>query len=274
MKSDKIQIRNLEVFAKHGLFPEENVLGQKFVISATLYTSIRNAGREDDLNQSIHYGEVSHLIKKYIEGHTFKLLETVVERLAEKLLLEIPGLERVKLNLQKPWAPVGLSLKTIAVEIERSWHTVYLALGSNMGDKQAYLNMGVSALAASPQCRVMRVSEFITTAPYGGVEQDDFLNGALVLKTLLTPEELLQLLHDIEQQAHRGREIHWGPRTLDLDVLMYDDLIWDTPELQIPHIEMHKRDFVLLPLKQIAPYLRHPIRQKTVTEMYDELNNR
>ena len=86
---DQIHIKNLEIFAKHGVFPEENILGQKFVVSATLYTSTRQAGQTDDLTKSIHYGEVSHFIRRFLEEHTYKLLETVAEKLAEELLLEV-----------------------------------------------------------------------------------------------------------------------------------------------------------------------------------------
>lgn len=89
---DEIRIKNLEVFAKHGVFPEENVLGQKFVVSAVLYTDTREAGKTDDLTRSIHYGEVSHFIRRFLEEHTWKLLETIAERLAEALLLETKGL--------------------------------------------------------------------------------------------------------------------------------------------------------------------------------------
>lgn len=188
---DKIHIKNLEVYAKHGVFPEENVLGQRFVISAVLYTDTREAGRTDDLTKSIHYGEVSHFIKKFMEEHTFQLLETVVERLAEEMLLTIPRLYKVQLELKKPWAPVGLPLETVSVEIERQWHRAFLALGSNIGDKKAYLEMGVNGIKETKGCEVIAVSDFITTAPYGGVEQDDFLNGAMEIRTLLTPEELL-----------------------------------------------------------------------------------
>lgn len=266
---DKIHIKNLEVFANHGVFPEENALGQKFVISATLYTETREAGRTDELTKSIHYGEVSHFIKRYMEGHTFKLLETVVENLAEKMLLEIPRLQGVRLELKKPWAPIGLPLESVSVEIERFWHTAYIALGSNMGDKEGYLNLAVEELRATKGCEVLAVSDFITTAPYGVLEQDDFLNGALKLRTLLPPEELLERLHEIESKANRERIIRWGPRTLDLDILLYDDIILDTPELHIPHIEMHKRDFVLIPLAQLAPWERHPILLKTVQELLD-----
>ena len=143
---DKITIRNLEIFAKHGVYPEENVLGQKFVISAVLYTSTRKAGMTDELGYSVNYGEVSHFIKKFVEGHTWKLLESVVEHLAEELLVSFPLLHRVDLEIQKPWAPVGLPLETVSVAISREWHTTYIALGSNMGDKRGYLDFAVEKL--------------------------------------------------------------------------------------------------------------------------------
>ena len=164
-----------------------------------------------------------------------------------------------------------LPLKTVSVEIERGWHKAYIALGSNMGDRKAHLQRGVELLQETEGCRVERVSDFITTAPYGYQEQEDFLNGCLELDTLLTPEELLERLHEIEQAEKRERKIHWGPRTLDLDIIFYDDLVLDSEALHIPHIEMHKRDFVLKPLNQIAPWVRHPLLKKTVREMAAEL---
>ncbi len=130
---------------------------------------------------------------------------------------------------------------------------------------------GVKGLQNTEGCVVERVSDFITTAPYGGIEQDDFLNGAMKIRTLLTPEELLRRLHEIEQEADRERIVRWGPRTLDLDILLYDDLILDTEELHIPHIEMDKRDFVLRPLCQIAPYACHPVRGLTAIQLLDTI---
>lgn len=268
---DKIHIKNLEVFARHGVFPEENALGQKFVVSAVLYTSTREAGRADDLAKSIHYGEVSRFITEFMEQNTFQLLETAAERLAEELLLNTEHLEKIRLEIKKPWAPVGLPLETVSVEIERGWHTAYIALGSNLGDKEANLRLGVEGLRSIRGCRVEAVSDFLVTAPYGGVEQDDFLNGAMKIRTLLTPHELLERLHEIEQEAKRERVVRWGPRTLDLDILLYDDLILDEEELHIPHIEMYKRDFVLKPLCQIAPYARHPVYNRTAAELLADL---
>lgn len=271
MKYDEIHIENLEFYAHHGVFPEETRLGQKFVVSLTMYVNTRAAGKKDDLELSVDYGAVSHFITEYMQKNTFKLIEAAAEHLAEELLCTYPLVKGVELELKKPWAPIGLPVKEVSVKISRCWHKAYLGLGSNLGDKKAYLDQAVESLGEDQSCRVKKVSGYLVTEPYGGVEQDDFLNACLQLETLLTPEELLERLHQIEQAAHRERVIHWGPRTLDLDILMYDDLIMDSEDLTIPHVEMHMRDFVLKPLKEIAPNLRHPVYHKTVSQLLQEL---
>ena len=271
---DKIEIKELEVFANHGVYPEENVLGQKFVISATLFTRTRLAGLTDELSASINYGEVSHMITDFLQKNTYKLLEAAVENLAEMLLLSLPLLKKITLRIEKPWAPVGLPLKTVAVEITRGWHTAYVAFGSNMGDKKKYLDDAIQGLRDMKEIVVEKVSEYLVTEPYGDVEQDEFLNGVLKMRTLLTPGELLVRLHQLEQAANRERIIHWGPRTLDLDILFYDQEIIDMPDLHIPHIDLHNRDFVLVPMNQIAPYLRHPVLNQTISQLLDSLLNK
>lgn len=270
-KFDEIRIEDLEVFANHGVFPEENTLGQKFVVSAILFTDTRQAGKTDDLTASIHYGEVSAFITQFLKEHTYQLLERAAEELAEALLLEWKRIEKISVEIKKPWAPIQLPLKTVSVKIERGWHTAYLALGSNLGDSRGYLDYAVKALDALPTSSVEKVSEYLVTPPYGVTDQPDFLNGCLKLRTLLTPHELLVEMNRIEKEAGRERILHWGPRTLDLDLIFYDDLISEEDDLCIPHVEMHKREFVLKPLEEIAPYKRHPANGKTVREMLEEI---
>lgn len=271
---DKIHIRNLEVFANHGVFPEETRLGQKFLVSLTMYMDTRPAGSSDDLSESVNYGDVSSFITSYMKEHTFKLIEAAAENLAEAVLLRYPLIDGLTLELKKPWAPVGLPLEDVSVEITRFWHNAYLGLGSNLGDKKGYLDQAVKSLDETRGCSVSKVSSYIVTEPYGGVEQDDFLNACLILRTLLSPQQLLDRLHEIEQAAHRERIVRWGPRTLDLDILMYDDMVMESENLIIPHVEMHLREFVLKPLAEIAPYKRHPVYQKTIAQLAAEICDR
>lgn len=151
---DKIKIQNLEIFANHGVFLEETKLGQKFLVSAVLYTDTKAAGMTDDLTKSIHYGEVSHFITDFMKKNTYQLIESAAEQLAQAMLLTIPNLKKVLLEIKKPWAPIGLPLESVSVEIERGWHEVYLSFGSNMGDREAYIKIALDALEHIRGCRL------------------------------------------------------------------------------------------------------------------------
>ena len=271
IKMDCIRIDNLEVFAHHGVLEEEKQNGQNFYVNAVLKTDLSKAGATDCLYDSTHYGEVCQQIEKSMTEQTYDLIERAAQKTAEDILLHFPLIQEVTLELRKPHAPIPMNFQSVSVQITRGWHKAYIAFGSNMGDKEAYIREALEALEHHPHFRNLRCSDFYHSIPYGGVEQDDFVNGALEIETLLSPYQLLDYLHTLEQNANRVRIQHWGPRTLDLDILFYDDLILDEADLQIPHKDMANRDFVLKPLVQIAPYKRHPISQKTVELMMMEL---
>ena len=268
---DKIFIDKLQVFGRHGVLSEENSLGQMFYISAEIRLSLKNAGTSDTLENTVNYSECCHLIKDICEQNTFKLIETLAEKTADALLKFSPLIRSVRVRIDKPSAPIGLPLESVGAEIERAWKTAYIALGSNMGDKRKYIEDAVKAIDADENCRVLRVSDLIVTAPVSDIPQDDYLNGCMAAETLYTPIELLDKLNVEEAAADRKRTVKWGPRTLDLDIIFYEDEIIQTDRLTVPHPLMHKRGFVLDPLMQIAPYKKHPVFGKTVSELAEDL---
>ncbi len=269
-----IRIRELEVFAHHGVGEDEKKNGQNFYINAELYEDISGAATTDELYLTTNYATVCNYIEFWMNENTCELIETVAERLCEDILLKFPLLEGVKLEIRKPNAPITQNFESVSVERQLFWHKAYLSMGSNMGDKNTYLKEGLEALDAQKHTRLIRQSSFLLTEPYGGVPQDDFLNNAVIVQTLLSPENLLHFLHGIESGAGRTREIHWGPRTLDIDILFYDDLIYESGDLVIPHVDLENRAFVLEPLNEIAPNHRHPVSMKTVSQLLKELKQK
>lgn len=268
---DKIIISRLNVFCNHGVFEEEKINGQNFYVSAVIGLDTENAGKSDNLDYSVNYADLCIGINDFMKAYNYNLIEAVAENLAAYILEYSPLIRSVELRIDKPEAPIGLPFETVAVSIERSWHKVYIAFGSNMGEKDRYIKIGLESLADTPGVRLIKQSSIITTKPYGGVEQEDFLNGCVYIETRLSPHALLEELHRIEANAGRVRDIHWGPRTLDLDILLYDESIIRTNDLVIPHIDMPNRMFVLEPLNEIAPYAYNPVTGLTVSEMYNNL---
>ena len=152
------------------------------------------------------------------------------------------------------------------MQFNDSIHTAYVALGSNLGDKEANLRKALELLEERG-VEVVKTSSFICTEPYGVTDQPQFLNGVCEVRTSLEPLALLHILLAIEQEMGRVRLRHWGERNIDLDLLLYEDVVMDTPELKLPHPDMQNRDFVLLPLDEIAPEIIHPTLQKTIHEL-------
>ena len=157
--------------------------------------------------------------------------------------------------------------------LKENLHTAHIALGSNLGDKEANLRRALELLDERG-VEVVKVSTFICTEPYGVTDQPQFLNAVCQVRTSLEPLALLHTLLGIEQEMGRVRLRHWGERNIDLDLLLYEDVVMDTPELKLPHPDMQNRDFVLLPLFEIAPELIHPVLRKNIRELKEKLIER
>ncbi len=166
---DQITIKDLEVYANHGLYKEEKALGQKFLVSAILSLDTKLAGVSDQMDYSVDYGKVCHRIKEILTENDFNLIECVAETVAKKLLLEFSLIRKLEIEVKKPWAPIGLPLDYVSVKIKRGWHRAYLGVGSNMGDRMEYINQAINAIEAQDDTRVVHVSSLIETKPYGGV---------------------------------------------------------------------------------------------------------
>ncbi len=152
-------------------------------------------------------------------------------------------------------------------EFSKKYINVFLGLGSNVGDRAA--NLGAAAGLISRNIgKIAKKSHLYETQPWGNTEQESFLNQVIMINTTLDPRELLDKISKIERELGRERREKWGPRSLDIDILFYGKRVIRDKGLEIPHPELHKRAFVLVPLMEIAPDLEHPILKKPVDELY------
>ena len=261
---DKIYINNLEFIGFHGVFPEEKKLGQKFLVSLELIVDTKEAGKTGDLTKSVHYGLVAQDVERVFLEKSIDLIETCAENIAEMVLKKYELVKEVKVTVKKPWAPLQMHFENVAIEISRKWHKVYLSLGSNMGDKRENLLEAIKRVGELENTEVVKSSTILETEPFGYIEQDNFLNACLEVQTLLTPQEFLSSILKIELDMGRVREIKWGPRVIDIDILFYDAEIIQEDNLAVPHPWICEREFVLEPLSEIAPNYVHPLERKTI----------
>ncbi|MDE0316558.1 MAG: 2-amino-4-hydroxy-6-hydroxymethyldihydropteridine diphosphokinase [Candidatus Poribacteria bacterium] len=152
-------------------------------------------------------------------------------------------------------------------------HSTYIGFGSNIGDRLSYIKGAIHALSQAEGITLQKISSLYETEPVGDEAQAQFLNGVVAIKTDLSPHTLLQTLKQSETTVGRQHRTRWGPREIDLDILIYGDIYLRTPNLVIPHPEMHLRRFVLVPLAEIAPDLLHPVFNETIQTLLERLED-
>ncbi|HEY2241045.1 MAG TPA: 2-amino-4-hydroxy-6-hydroxymethyldihydropteridine diphosphokinase [Streptosporangiaceae bacterium] len=250
---DQIELRGLRVHGRHGVLPFERRDGQDFLIDAVLSVDTRPAAATDDLALTADYGTLSERLAQIVAGEPVQLIETLAQRLADACLAQ-PVVQRVRITVHKPDAPISRAFSDVAVTITRDRPvTAVLGLGSNLGARQQQLQRAVDQLAATPGLRVTAVSPVYETDPVGGPEQPDFLNAVVLAITDLPPADLLGRAQAIEAAARRTREVRWGPRTLDVDIIAYGDQARADPTLTLPHPRVRERAFVLAPWRDADP---------------------
>ena len=260
---DRITITGLRAFAHHGVFEHERTEGQTFVIDVTVHLALVDAAADDDLSQTVHYGVLADQVVTAVERDPVDLIETVAERVAG-VALAYDRVQFVEVTVHKPDAPIAVPFADVSVTILRGripagalGLPAVIALGSNLGDREDTLAAALEELDAVDGITVLSSSPILETVALrpDGADPDAprYLNAVALIRTTLSPEQLLEALHVIELVHGRERSVHWGDRTLDLDIVSYADLEQRTETLTLPHPRAHERDFVLRPWLAVDP---------------------
>jgi len=282
---DRIRLSGVRGRGFHGVFEHERREGQEFVVDVELSVELAPAGTSDDLADTVNYGEIGAAALARIEGEPHDLIERLAELVAQDALAH-PSVDEVTVTVHKPQAPVGVPFGDVTVSVTRRRRpvTVVIAVGANLpwgrSSPLDTASSAVDSLAQHPALRVVASSALYDSDPVGGPEQPTYVNAVVVARTSLSPTSLLRELHGVEAAFDRRREVRWGARTLDLDLVQYGDpgagtdVTSDRPQLTLPHPRAHERAFVLLPWLDADPeaVLRHAGRAVPVAELVAALD--
>lgn len=262
-----VEIKGIKVNARHGVLEKEKVAPQNFIIDISFCYDAGKAAESDDIADAVNYAEVCGVAYNICANNSFNLIEKLAYEIAFSIIGRFDPIQNISVTVHKPQAPVDIPFEDISVcaSIERV--KTVLSLGSNLGDRKEMLDGAVSALAKVRGIKILKVSDYIATKPYGGVADGEFLNCACLAECLLPPRGLLEAVHGIENDFGRVRGERWGDRTLDIDIIFFGDKIITEEGLSIPHPDYFNRDFVLVPLKQIVPGFVCPVSRLRVSDM-------
>lgn len=255
---DRIEINGLRVMALVGVLPHEREAAQPLQVDLSLGVDLHDAGLTDDLGDTANYGAVSEAVASVIRNSKDLLLERLAARVAD-VALGFDRVQHVTATITKLRPPIPEDVASTAITVVRDRHqaglpvtgphTAIVALGSNLGDRRDYLRFAVDQLGD-----VTASSQVWETAPVGGPDgQGAYLNMVVAVRTSLDPYAFMRHGQRIEAAARRQRDVRWGPRTLDVDLLFHDDTRISSPELTVPHPRYAERRFVLAPLAEVAP---------------------
>ena len=287
---DQIRLIGVTARGRHGVFPEERRDGQDFTVDVVLHLDTTPAADSDDVADTVHYGDLAGRIADVVRGEPVDLIETLAARIAASCVAssDSGGVQAVDVVVHKPQAPIAEPFTDVVVAIRRSRAellpgspvepteagvldrrpehpvTAVLALGTNLGDRTATLRTAVDELRAVDDIEVERVSPVVETDPVGGPDQPDYLNAVVLVRTGLSARELLLACQRIETGHGRKRTVRWGPRTLDIDLIRYGELISTDPVLELPHPRADQRAFVLAPWLAADPHAWLPPRPGAV----------
>ena len=235
-----------------GCFDFEKKDGQKFIVSLELFVDRIKGCYTDELSDTVDYSKVYEITKEIVTSDSGNLIECLAQKIADGVLKADNRIEKVIVTVSKPEAPVKGIFETMEVTIERAKKEfVILSLGSNMGDREANILAAEEALKALPGIEGFTEASIYETEPVGLEDQPYFLNTCVGFYTDIEPFDLLDRIHVIENDLLRRREVHWGPRTIDIDIIFYGDKVIMKPELTVPHPRWYLRSFVTVPLREI-----------------------
>lgn len=258
---DRILLSGVRARGRHGVLAEERLAGQDFVVDLELALDLGVAAATDRVAATVHYGELAEEVAAVVAGEPVDLIETLAQRIADVVLAH-ELVDGVVVTVHKPTAPIPVPFEDVAVRIERrrpaeDAEHVVIALGSNLGDREATLDAATDALRHLPGLQVEAVSRSMETVAVTESGPDPsrprYCNRVVTGRTSLPPRELLTALLRIERAFGRVRTARWGDRPLDLDLIVQGDHRIDEPGLLLPHPRARERAFVLLPWLEIEP---------------------
>ena len=269
----QIIVKDLKVKGYIGCFDYEK-FGQPFLVNIYAKLAEVTAENRDDLTYTADYSALVSDVLSYFENAKCDLIENALEELSDIIFRAYDSITDLRIEIFKTAVELGCDYERIGVSVHRKISTAYIALGTNIGDDlNKQLDFAIDRLLSVNGIRSVKESTRIVSKPYGFEKQDDFLNSVCEIKTYLSPNELLDELHRIEHEAKRERDIHWGPRTLDLDIILFENEVISSPELCVPHIDMQNRRFVLAPLVELNPYAYNPVLKMRAIDLLKELDD-